>query len=208
VIPEETAGPFPGDGSNGPDVLNQSGVVRSDIRTSFGDSSGTAEGVPLSIQLTIQDTSAECAPLAGAAVYVWHCDREGNYSLYSQAAADQNYLRGVQEADDNGVVTFQSIFPACYSGRWPHIHFEVYPSLDTATDEANKIATSQVALPKDICDQVFATDGYSQSVTNMAQVSLQSDMVFRDDGAVHQLGSMSGSIAEGLTVALTVPVGA
>ena len=208
VIPEETAGPFPGDGSNGPDVLNQSGVVRSDIRTSFGDSSGTAEGVPLTIQLTIQDTSAECAPLAGAAVYVWHCDREGNYSLYSQAAADQNYLRGVQEADDNGVVTFQSIFPACYSGRWPHIHFEVYPSLDTATDEANKIATSQVALPKDICDQVFATDGYSQSVANMAQVSLQSDMVFRDDGAVHQLGSMSGSIADGLTVALTVPVGA
>ena len=36
VIPEETAGPFPGDGSNGPDVLSQSGVVRADIRSSFG----------------------------------------------------------------------------------------------------------------------------------------------------------------------------
>ena len=36
VIPEETAGPFPGDGSNGPDVLAQSGVVRQDIRSSFG----------------------------------------------------------------------------------------------------------------------------------------------------------------------------
>jgi hypothetical protein len=35
IIPEETAGPFPGDGSNGPDVLSQSGVVRQDIRSSF-----------------------------------------------------------------------------------------------------------------------------------------------------------------------------
>ena len=43
-IPEETAGPYPGDGSNGPNVLAESGVVRSDITTSFGDASGTAAG--------------------------------------------------------------------------------------------------------------------------------------------------------------------
>jgi protocatechuate 3,4-dioxygenase beta subunit len=48
-------------------------------------------------------------------------------------AAQENYLRGVQEADDDGVVTFHSIFPGCYSGRWPHIHYEVYESLDAAT---------------------------------------------------------------------------
>jgi protocatechuate 3,4-dioxygenase beta subunit len=208
LIPEETAGPFPGDGSNGPDVLNQSGVVRQDIRPSFGSSSGTAAGVPLSIQLTIQDSGEDCAPLAGAAVYVWHCDQEGRYSLYSEGVTDQNYLRGVQEADDAGVVTFQSIFPACYSGRWPHIHFEVYPSLELATDENNKIATSQIALPKDICDQVFATSGYEQSVQNLQQVSLQTDNVFGDDGGVRQLGTISGSVADGLAVALVVPVGA
>ena len=129
VIPEETAGPFPGDGTNGPDVLTESGVVRSDITTSFGASSGAAEGVPLTIRLLIQDEGNACEPLAGAAVYIWHCDREGRYSLYSQGAEDQNYLRGVQAAGDDGMVTFTSIFPACYSGRWPHIHFEVYPSL-------------------------------------------------------------------------------
>ncbi len=207
VIPEETAGPFPGDGSNGPDVLNQSGVVRQDIRSSFGSSTTTAQGVPLTIQLTIQD-AADCTPIAGAAVYVWHCDRDGNYSLYSQAAATENYLRGVQEADANGVVTFQSIFPACYSGRWPHVHFEIYPSLDMATNENDKIATSQIALPKDVCDQVYATDGYGQSVQTLSQVSLTTDMVFADDGGVHQLGTMSGSVADGLSVALVVPVGA
>jgi protocatechuate 3,4-dioxygenase beta subunit len=205
-IPEETAGPYPGDGSNGPDLLNQSGVVRSDIRSSFGGASGTAEGRPLTIKLAIQDQDDGCAPMPGAAVYLWHCDRAGNYSLYSQAAADQNYLRGVQAADDSGVVTFTSIFPACYSGRWPHVHFEVYPSLDKATDQANKIATSQIALPKDVCDAVYATTGYEQSVRNLGQVSIQSDNVFGDDGGARQLGSMSGSVGAGYVVELAVPV--
>lgn len=206
TIPEETAGPFPGDGSNGPDVLSQSGVVRSDIRSSFGASSTVAEGVPFTIKLTIQDQANNCAPIAGAAVYIWHCDRDGNYSLYSQAVTAENYLRGVQAADSNGVVTFTSIFPACYSGRWPHIHFEVYPSLDKATDQANKIATSQIALPKDTCDAVYATAGYGQSVANMTQVSLASDNVFGDDGGVHELGTISGSVSGGLTVELAIPV--
>ena len=116
-IPEETAGPYPGDGSNGPNVLNQSGIVRSDIRSSFGSASGTAEGIPLTINLTILDLANGCAPSAGAAVYLWHCNRDGLYSLYSQSVTDQNYLRGVQEADSNGRVTFKSIFPAAYSGR-------------------------------------------------------------------------------------------
>ncbi|HEX6352835.1 MAG TPA: 3,4-dioxygenase subunit beta, partial [Actinophytocola sp.] len=79
-IPEETAGPYPGDGSNGPDVLEQSGVVRSDIRSSFGDSSGTAGGVPMTLELTITDLAHDGAPFEGVAVYVWHCTREGGYS--------------------------------------------------------------------------------------------------------------------------------
>lgn len=207
IIPEETAGPYPGDGSNGPDVLSQSGVVRQDIRSSFGSSTTVAPGVPLTIQLTIEDGS-DCAPLEGAAVYLWHCDRDGNYSLYSQAVASENFLRGVQAADASGLVTFLSIFPACYSGRWPHVHFEVFPSLELATDEANKIATSQIALPKDACDAVYATDGYSGSVQTLAQVSLDSDNVFGDDGGAQQLGTISGDPSSGYTVALTVPVSA
>jgi protocatechuate 3,4-dioxygenase beta subunit len=206
VIPEETAGPFPGDGSNGPDLLSQSGVVRSDIRSSFGTSTKVAEGVPLTIKLAIQDDANGCAPLAGAAVYLWHCDRDGAYSMYSNGATNENYLRGVQAAGTDGVVTFTSIFPACYQGRWPHIHFEVYPSVNKATDQGNKIATSQIALPKEICDAVYGTDGYGQSVTNLSQISLASDNVFGDDGGAHQLGTISGTVAGGLTVELAVPV--
>jgi len=206
TIPEETAGPFPGDGTNGPDVLNQSGVVRADIRSSFGSSTTLASGVPLTIRLAILDTAQSCAPIDGAAVYLWHCDQAGRYSLYSSGAQSENYLRGVQAAGADGIVTFTSIFPACYSGRWPHIHFEVYPSLEKATNAGNKIATSQVALPEDICNQVYATSGYEQSVQNLAGVSLARDNVFGDDGGVHELGAISGAIAGGLAVDLSVPV--
>ncbi len=206
LIPEETAGPFPGDGTNGPDVLTESGVVRQDIRASIGSASGVAEGVPLTVRLKVVDAGNDCAPRGGAAVYLWQCDREGRYSMYSQGAEDENYLRGVQPTGADGVASFTSIFPACYSGRWPHIHFEVYPSIDAATDASNIIATSQIALPKAACDEVYATAGYEQSVTTMSRVSLDSDNVFGEDGGAQQLGTISGTVADGLMVDLQVPV--
>ena len=104
-----------------------------------------------------------------------------------------------------GPVTFTSIFPACYPGRWPHIHFEVYPSLASATSAGNKIATSQIALPKEACDAVYATDGYSASIGAMSRLSIETDNVFRD-GYADQVGTVTGSVGSGLTVALSVPV--
>jgi protocatechuate 3,4-dioxygenase beta subunit len=205
-IPDETAGPYPGDGSNGPDVLEQSGIVRSDIRDSFGDYSGTAEGVPMTLELTISDLSDGGAPFAGVAVYVWHCTREGGYSLYSTGVTDQNFLRGVQVADADGRVTFTSVFPACYDGRWPHIHFEVYPDQASIADSTAAIATSQVALPQDVCTAVYATTGYEASVANLARVSLSGDNVFGDDGGAGQLATVTGSVSAGYTVALAVGV--
>ncbi len=204
VIPNETEGPYPGDGSNGPNVLTVSGVVRSDIRSSFAGLSGTADGVLVTIALTIVSKST-CAPIAGRAVYLWHCDRLGRYSLYTAGATNQNYLRGIQESASTGRVTFTSIYPACYAGRWPHIHFELYPSLATAVSTANKVATSQIALQKSTCDQVYATSGYEQSINNLSQVTLASDMVF-SDGASLELPTMSGSVAGGLTASITVAV--
>src|SRR5574343_300637 len=108
VIPEDTGGPYPGDGTNSNssgvvNVLTQLGVVRSDIRSSFNGMTGTAAGVPLTIKL--------------------------------------------QAVDANGSLTFQTIFPGCYSGRMPHVHFEVYPSLAKSTSAANRIKTSQFTFP-------------------------------------------------------------
>ena len=203
-IPEETAGPYPGDGSNGPDVLALSGVVRSDIRSSFAGLSGSAAGVPLVVELTLVDAST-CAVLADRAVYLWHCDALGRYSLYSQGATNQNYLRGVQASDAGGKVRFTTIYPGCYSGRWPHIHFEVYPSLAKATSVRNKVATSQIALPKASNDLVYATSGYTGSASNASRITLASDGIFSDSSAL-ELATITGDVTNGFTAALTVAV--
>lgn len=207
-IPEETNGPYPADGTNGPNVLTESGVVRSDIRSSFGGASGVADGVPLAVVFTIVDVSGAGEagkPAAGAALYAWHCDAEGRYSLYSEGVEDENYLRGVQEADADGTLSFTTVFPGCYDGRWPHIHFEVYPSLDDATEAQNRQRTSQLAFPADVCEQVYATDGYPSSADNLSRLSLESDMVF-SDGYSLQLAKMSGSVDDGYTATLRVPI--
>ena len=204
-IPEETAGPFPGDGSNGPNALAESGVVRRDITKSFGGSNGSAEGVRTTIELTLLDVAGGGKPLAGAAVYAWHCDREGRYSMYDQGVADQNFLRGVQESDKDGKLSFETIFPGAYPGRWPHVHFEVYESVDAATASGSKLKTSQLALPADICERVYAKAGYEQSVQNLAQGSLDSDMVF-SDGYAGQLATASGDPDDTIAVSLNVGV--
>jgi protocatechuate 3,4-dioxygenase beta subunit len=205
-VESETAGPFPADGSNGPDVRTETGIVRTDIRSSFGDSDTVAEGVPLQFSLVVQDLT--CAPLANAAVYVWHCDRAGLYSLYSAGATTENYLRGIGVTDETGKATFTSIFPACYSGRWPHIHFEVYSSLEDATSGAGPIRkTSQIAFPEAIADAVYATaDGYEASVTNMDNISLATDMVFSDDLAAREMATVTGDVTAGYVATLTVTV--
>ena len=205
-IPEETAGPYPGDGSNGPNVLSESGIVRQDITSSFGEASGVAAGVPLTLRFRVYDLSGDDAtPLPGAAVYAWHCDRDGSYSMYDGDAVDENYLRGVQEADSDGWLSFTTIFPGCYAGRWPHVHFEVYESVDTATTASNKLRTSQLAFPADVCAEVYATEGYEESVTNLAGVSLDSDGIF-SDGYSLQLARLTGSVSDGLTATLNVPI--
>jgi protocatechuate 3,4-dioxygenase beta subunit len=205
-IPDETAGPYPGDGSNGPDVLEQSGVVRSDIRSSFGTGTATAEGVPMTLELVIADLAKGGTPFAGVAVYVWHCTNVGEYSLYSKGIENENYLRGVQIAGADGRVRFTSIFPGCYDGRWPHIHFEVYPDQAGITDHTKVIATSQVALPQNVCEQVYAQPGYDQSAPNLKKVSLSSDNVFGDDSGALQLATVTGDVTSGYTVTLNVGV--
>lgn len=205
-VPEETAGPYPADGSNGVDVLGESGVVRSDIRSSFGGSTTTAQGVPMTMDLRVYDMNgSDVAPLAGAAVYVWHCDIDGRYSMYDQGIASENYLRGVQVSDADGRVRFTSIFPAAYSGRWPHVHFEVYASEADAVGGGGRLRTSQLALPQDACEAVYATSGYEQSVRNLAQTSLDSDMVFADGHSL-QLATATGSPEDGYAVSLTIAV--
>lgn len=204
-IPDETAGPYPGDGSNGPDVLENSGIIRQDIRTSIG-STQLVPGVALTFTLRVTDMANGDKPFAGVAVYAWHCDAQGRYSMYTSGVENENWLRGVQIADENGQVSFTSIVPGCYTGRWPHIHFEVYPDAASITDSANAIATSQMALPQSMVDPVYALAEYPDSARNLAQLSLSSDNVFGEDGGALQLATVGGDVNSGFTASLVVRV--
>ena len=205
-VPPETGGPFPADGSNGVSVLNDSGIVRSDITRSFGGPKGIAKGVPTTIALTVlNQKDGKARPYRGAAVYVWHCDAKGRYSMYDRTIPTQNYLRGLQVADKKGRVQFRSIFPAAYTGRWPHIHFEVYESQDAAAKGRGKIRTSQIALPEQACHDVYATSYYALSRPKLAQMTLKTDAVFAD-GAELQMADVTGSVKRGLRIALTIRV--
>lgn len=210
VIPEETGGPYPGDGTNRnangvANALTLSGIVRGDIRASVGGASGVAQGVPLVIRLKIENVLQGCAAAGGAAVYLWHCTREGGYSMHSNGIVDENYLRGVQEADSDGWVTFTTIFPGCYDGRMPHVHFEVYPTLAKANSAANRIKTSQFAFPLATLIDAYASSGYASSVRNLGRISYATDNVFAD-GTALQMASVTGNAVQGYTAELLVGV--
>lgn len=204
-IPDETNGPYPADGSNGVNVLEESGIVRRDITSSL-DGGTTVSGVPLSLSLTLTDMANDNRPFENAAVYMWQCDAAGLYSMYSEGVEDETYLRGIQAADANGTVTFDTIVPGCYSGRWTHIHFEVYPDAASATTADNAIATSQIAFPQDMLDAIYQLDTYPSSAQNLAQLgSIDNDNVF-GDGYELQMGSFSGDPTASYVGSLAVAI--
>jgi protocatechuate 3,4-dioxygenase beta subunit len=205
VIPRETGGPFPGDGSNGINVLTQKGIVRRDIRSSFGSSTTASPGVPLSVTFSLRSSGKSCGPLAGAALYAWHCDVDGNYSLYSPGVENENFLRGVQVSDAKGNLTFQTIFPGAYPGRWPHIHFEIFSSAGKATTSRNAIATSQLAFDKTSCLAAYGASGYEASLAEVEGREISQDGVFRD-GAQLQTAKTVGDLSKGFSSTLIVNV--
>ena len=197
--PSETGGPFPSDGSNDDgagglaDVLHDSRALRRDIRSDL-DGSNTQEGLPLTLRTRVVSKST---PLAGAAVYVWHCNRDGAYSDYNSRMLDADYsdrsfLRGVQITDSDGWVEFQTILPGRYMGRAFHIHFEVFGDVNYSS----KLLTSQMAMDDDLIDSIYSqAAGYEtalRSDTNNAQ-----DNIF-SDGVSHQLLTVTGDATSAL----------
>ena len=210
TLPTETQGPYPADGSSASgqtkNILENSGIVRSDVtRSTTGK---TVTGVPLTLTMQLVDVNSNCTPLAGHVIYIWHCTAAGEYSLYSQDITAEDYLRGVQVTDAQGRVTFKTIFPGCYAGRWPHIHFEIYPSLAAAVKgnvDKNVTLVSQIAVPEKESRAVYADKRYAGSTRNLNNITLAKDNVF-SDGAKAQTPRISGSNASGYTINITVGI--
>lgn len=213
ALPWETAGPYPGDGTNTKDgqtvnVLTQEGVIRSDLRSSFGEFTKVANGVQLDLELTLTNADG-CTPLENHAIYLWHCDETGNYSLYD--VTDANWLRGVGVADAEGKVRFTTNVPGCYDGRWPHIHFEVFENVEAAVSGEASLLTAQIALPEAECAALYAAkrDIYSNGTTNLGRISIASDNVFGDNSEAEiaqQTLALTGDADSGYQGTVTIPV--
>lgn len=142
LLPEQTAGPFPLDEQ----------LVRRDITEGIA-------GQPMRLGLRVVD--ADCAPVPGAAVEVWHCDTTGDYSAFvdngggKDEASGTTFLRGTQPVDDAGIAEFATIVPGWYPGRAVHVHLRVHVDDDI-------VLTSQLYFDADHLAGVYATEPYAE----------------------------------------------
>lgn len=187
VSPTETKGPFP--------IQTPSDLVQSNIVSD-------REGIPLLIQIQVQNKNQNCQPLAGALVDVWHCDADGAYSEYGGNAlqridySNAHFLRGRQRTDANGRVSFVSIYPGSYPGRAPHIHLEVLDS------SQRSLLISQIAFPEEVSNTVYATAHYQ----GQAKTANTRDALFADSLAQNLADAVTGNPNDGYTLVKTLVV--
>lgn len=188
----ETDGPYPLYNSRG------SSISRVDVRD------GKA-GLPLYMTLTITNLNNSCAVLANATVDIWHCDKDGYYSGYSNQGylGTQNntssvFLRGRQTTDSNGQVKFTSIYPGWYTGRLTHIHVQIYSG-------TKLLLTTQIAFPDAINQAVYTTDLYKAHGQNT--MTLAQDNVF-NDGTTGEMATVTTNAGGGYDLVHTINVSA
>ena len=165
VTDTETDGPYPLYKSRG------SSIQRVDITDG-------KTGLPLSITITVRNVKDSCNVVNNARVDIWHCDKDGYYSGYSNTGylgtQDNSALvfcRGLQYSDSNGQAKFTSIYPGWYTGRVTHIHTQIY------VDSSLKL-TTQIAFPDALNTAVYKTSLYSthgQNSMNNAQDNIIMD---------------------------------
>lgn len=199
LIPSETEGPYP------LDLSATSSMFRTDITEG-------KTGVPLDLTLTIVNINDSCNPVVNARVDIWHCDKDGYYSGYSnngylgtQDNTGKTFCRGIQITDTAGQVKFETIYPGWYTGRVTHIHFQVFLSSVLK-------ATSQLAFPDTINDSVYTTSSlYATHGKNTSVASNAADSIFADmsNTAYEMLtvvpNTTTGGYSASLTVGIAVP---
>ncbi|MEH0153918.1 intradiol ring-cleavage dioxygenase [Limibacter armeniacum] len=191
VTPSETEGPFP--------TKNPTSLERVDIRSD-------REGIEMAINITILNGNNDCAVLKEAYVDIWHCDRDGNYSEYGGTGMQMtdytsaHFLRGRQQTDVSGLVTFTSIFPGWYASRAPHIHVHIYDA------SGKSLLVTQIAFPEELCNTVYttATQYYTKGTQD---TSNERDNVF-GDGYDLELATVTGNITDGFVLTHSIVVNA
>ena len=159
-------------------------------------------GVPLELLVTVVDAKDACRPIDNAAVYIWHCDKDGVYSGYDNATG-LTFLRGVQATDARGTASFATIYPGWYPGRITHVHLQVFVANDLGRRAA---LTTQVPFPLETSAEVYASPLYARHGQNGSVRGFEDDGVFEGKQVQSLMPVMTGSASRGLMARVTIAV--
>ena len=193
MTPAKTVGPY----------FVEEGLNRSDVRAD--SKTGVAQaGLPLTLKLQVFSADADCAPVSGATVDIWHANWQGKYSdESSEGTSGVDWLRGYQTTDADGLVTFTTTYPGWYSGRAVHIHFKVR-TYNGATEVLE--FTSQLFFTDALNAQVYtSTAPYSTRSPQTPNTTDSADGIYGSDGASLLLSPQSDGNG-GLTATFSVGV--
>lgn len=115
----------------------------------------------------------------------------GGGSMQMADHVNEHFLRGRQVTDEQGIVSFHSIYPGWYSGRAPHIHVHVFDA------KGKSLLITQIAFPEEVCREVYSQGVYAAH--GMPDTTNLNDMVFSDSIA-NELGTLTGNMHEGYTL--------
>ncbi len=210
-VPREPVAPYPHELSlTGKSSLAnfwaRSGLLRQDIRSNMDNQGLGASGLPLDLVIRVIRAGCEQEPIPGAAVYVWHSDANGEYSVYGRN--DVTYLRGIGVTGSDGRVQFKSIYPGTYHGREPHVHFEVYRSLNETQAPSKCLLRSRILFPEAVSREI-----YKSNLMYRRSVKTFEGLVFGKPGgsvtnpsSSSQVALVSGSARKGVRSSITVPI--
>jgi protocatechuate 3,4-dioxygenase beta subunit len=155
------------------EIPDDESMVRRDVREGMA-------GCEFRMYFRLLDAKKQCAPIAGAEMYIWHCNADGYYSGFngqdptmpysgSPNPAPMNmdrFCRGIQTTDDDGVASFVTMYPGWYAGRPIHVHLVARVPGQTTT----RYITTQLYFPA-----AFTTEVHESEPAYMARASMIPD---------------------------------
>jgi protocatechuate 3,4-dioxygenase beta subunit len=196
VTPEGEIGPYFVDDS----LL---GFNRTDIRSNI-DGSNPQTGIPLTLNVVVQDAENNCIGMQDVQIDVWHCNAAGVYSDEEvEGTVGATWLRGYQITDSAGEAAFITIFPGWYQGRTSHIHLRVrskYSAVSSTSDGAN---TTQIFFAQSLVESVNTTvTPYSTHGEN--PTTNANDRVYEEQTEGMMEAVLTGNNSVGYTTTVTI----
>ncbi|KAI2473087.1 aromatic compound dioxygenase [Annulohypoxylon bovei var. microspora] len=163
LAPEVTDGPYY--------VVGEK--MRSNVKESL-----YSDGVDVFLEIQYIDVNT-CEPVPAVAVDIWNCNATGTYSgistsgNYAEGGYNSTYLRGIQLTDNEGVASFETIFPGHYSGRAVHTHLlshnnaQVMPNGTISVWNAPVSHIGQLFWPEDLRAEVETTYPYTENTVEL-----------------------------------------